>query len=67
MLDSKEMAKAALRRADEIKVNKKRKRRLWEAAGILVGVCAVTSVIAITILPVGPSADYIFFDGEQLA
>ena len=63
MLDCNEMAKAALRRVGEIKANRKRKRRLWEASGVLFSVCAVVSVLVIVIID--PPTDHISLYDEQ--
>ena len=51
MLDSKEIAKRALFRADEIQVERKRKRRQLQHAGMISGVCVVVLVIAISAFP----------------
>jgi len=66
MLDSKEIAKSALRRVDEIKTSTKRSRKRWGIAGILLGVCALASAIAILTWPASPHAPYIGIEAERV-
>ena len=65
MLNSKEIAKSALRRVDEIKMSTGRRRKRLEFAGILLCVCAA-SVTAFVMLPIRPPASYVHVDYEQL-
>ena len=51
MLDSEEIARRALFRADEIKAEKKHQRQRMQKAGIASGVCAVVLVVGMKTLP----------------
>ena len=67
MFDSNEIAKQAKLRAAEIKADKNRRRKRWETAGIIFGICAMVSVVVIVIFPITnlPDNEYIFLNDEQ--
>ena len=62
IIDSKEIAERALRRADEIRIHIKHRRKWLSITGIIFSVCAVMSVIVAVLLPIGPSGHYAFLD-----
>ena len=57
MFDSKEIARLALLRAEEIKTEKKRNRNRWGSAGILCGIGAAAAVM-LTLFPLNSRSDY---------
>ena len=66
MFDSKEIARRALLRAEEIKIEKKRISRRWKGAGALLGTCAVAAAVMITIFPGNNQSSYINLIDEPL-
>ena len=66
MFDSKEIARRALLRAEEISVEKKRMSRRWKSAGALLGTCAVAAAIMIAVFPGINQSSYINLLDEPL-
>lgn len=66
MFDNKEIAKRALHRAEELKIEKKRRRIRWKSA-VTVGVCAASIVFVIIAFPIGKLPDdYILFNDDEI-
>ncbi|MCL1981891.1 MAG: hypothetical protein FWG53_02205 [Clostridiales bacterium] len=68
MFDSDDIARRALRRADEIKADRKRMRKRLGAAGTILSMCAVVLIVVVAKLPTADMTNdrYLFLDNEQV-
>ncbi|MCL1810035.1 MAG: hypothetical protein FWG42_09775 [Clostridiales bacterium] len=68
MFDSNEIARRALHRSDEIKADRKRRRKRWESAGIILSMCAVMLIVVVAKPPTTDMTNgrYVFLENEQV-